>query len=152
MRELSPCPVIATANVVLLSIVVVLSGLSIITLSDKIDGHWAGGVPPLAVEGSQGQLCCGAKKTVIVQLCCDARENGDPEVSVQLSCSVKFGSPVKSLKPPKGLLIFCSRIVMLVRVCALGSVLVRVILCCEGLAPNACCGNTRTDGVRVMDC
>ena len=38
----------------------------------------------------------------IMQLCCGARAKADPGGFAQLSCSVKFGSPLKSLNP-KGL-------------------------------------------------
>ena len=36
---------------------------------------------------------------VIVQLCCEASANGDPAELAQLSCDVKFGTPLKSLGP-----------------------------------------------------
>ena len=61
----------------------------------------AGAAPP-AVSGSHVQLCCGEKDMVIVQLCCGASEKADPGVEPQLSCSMKFGNPLKSLREKGG--------------------------------------------------
>jgi hypothetical protein len=51
------------------------------------------------MDGNHGQLCCGENAIVMEQLCCGAREKFDPGVLAQLSCSVKFGRPLKSLTP-----------------------------------------------------
>jgi hypothetical protein len=59
-------------------------------------GHEVGGAPEIDggfPKGSQGQLCWGLKVTLIEQ---DCPANSDEE---QLSCSEKFGNPVKSLIP-----------------------------------------------------
>ena len=45
-----------------------------------------------------GNFGCGEKYTVTTQLLLRyASENGDPAVELQLSCSVKFGTLLKSL-------------------------------------------------------
>src|ERR1700722_3419970 len=60
-------------------------------------GHLEGTSVPPADNGIHGQLSCGEKDIVLVQLWCGASENGAPGVELQLSCSVKFGTPLKSL-------------------------------------------------------
>lgn len=99
-RELSPTPDIGTAKDLsvsaLVGLVMVSTALSAGgdgTVAGRKGGHCDGA----ADDGSHGQLCCGENETVIVQLCCGARENDDPGDVVQLSCSVKLGSPSKSL-------------------------------------------------------
>jgi hypothetical protein len=87
-----------TANAVLLSALV---GLLTVKVAARGKGQADGGSPPSAVEGSQGQLCWGENEIVIVQLCCGASENGDPEVLEQLSFDEKFGNPLKSLGPKR---------------------------------------------------
>ena len=62
-------------------------------------GHAEGATPPSELEGSQGQLCCGENEIVIEQLCKGAKEKLAPGELAQLSCSVKFGSSLKSLDP-----------------------------------------------------
>jgi hypothetical protein len=49
-----------------------LSALTVLfTVSEAAsgNGHKEGGSPPSGTEGNQGQLCCGEKEIVIVQLC-----------------------------------------------------------------------------------
>ena len=96
---LNPVPVRGTAKAVLLS---ALTVLLTVRLAARGNGHRAGGSPPSAVDGNQGQLCWGENEMAIMQLCCGARANADPGGFAQLSCSVKFGRPLKSLSP-KGL-------------------------------------------------
>ena len=71
----------------------------------------------------------------------------------QLSCSIKLGRPVKSVKPPK-VLIGCCRfeIDKPVSVALEGSVLVRVIVCAEGEVPSACAGKVREGGDKEIGC
>jgi hypothetical protein len=87
-----------TANAVLLSALV---GLLTVKLALKGNGQSDGGSPPNAVDGNQGQLCWGENAMVMVQLCWGARENVDPAGLAQLSCSVKFAIPSKSLAPKR---------------------------------------------------
>src|SRR5580658_7038213 len=96
MIALKPIPVTGTANAVSLS---ALTGL--FTVNDAASGYGqsVGGSPPRAIDGNQGQLCCGENEIVMVQLCCGFKLNEDPAGFAQLSCSVKFGSPSKSLSP-----------------------------------------------------
>jgi hypothetical protein len=96
---LKPVPEMGTAKAVLLS---ALTGLLTVRLATSGNGQRDGGSPPSVVEGNQGQLCWGENEIAIWQLCCGARANADPGGLAQLSCSVKFGSPLKSLSP-KGL-------------------------------------------------
>ena len=62
-------------------------------------GQADGAIPPNDGDGSQGQLCCGENEIVIEQLCSGAREKVVPAELAQLSCSVKFGTWLKSLGP-----------------------------------------------------
>jgi hypothetical protein len=98
-RALNPMPVMGKANVVSPS---ALMGLLTINVAVKGNGQSDGATPPSAADGSHGQLCCGEKEIVIVQLCCGVSENVDPGALAQLSCVAKFGSLLKSLTP-KGL-------------------------------------------------
>ena len=101
MIALMPLPVMGTANDVSLSALV---GLVAVKAALSGCGQADGGSPPRAVDGIHEQLCCGENEIVIEQLCCGARENVEPNALAQLSCSVKFCTPSKSLTP-KGLVI-----------------------------------------------
>jgi hypothetical protein len=96
---LNPTPLMGTANAVRLS---ALTGLFTVKAAVRGTGQADGGFPPSAVDGNQGQLCCGENAIVMEQLCWGAREKDDPAGLAQLSCSVKFAIPSKSLSP-KGL-------------------------------------------------
>src|SRR3981081_1413943 len=153
---LSPVPRIGTANAGRLSALV---GLLTVSVAVRGNGHSVGAAPaadgggPPGVNGSQGQLCWGAKEIVIKQLCCGARENVACGALAQLSCSVKLWSPVKSLKAPKelpGSTRF--EIDKPVSVAFEGSVFVRVIVCVVGGTPSACGGNVREAGDKEMGC
>src|SRR5579862_6230317 len=127
------------ANAVFLSALV---GLFTFNVAANGKGHEAGGSPPSAVEGSQGQLCCGENAIVMVQLCCGLRLNAAPGELAQLSCSVKFGKPVKSLAPnglvsPGAGLISVRDKVKPVRGVVVRLLLVRVMVCV--VAPNPTC-------------
>jgi hypothetical protein len=98
---LKPIPVMGKAKAELLS---ALTGLLTVRVAASGNGQRDGGSPPSAVDGNQEQLSWGENEIAIMQLCCGARANADPGGFAQLSCSVKFGSPLKSLNP-KGLVI-----------------------------------------------
>ena len=93
---LKAVPLMGTANAVSLS---ALMGLLTVSVAARGKGHDDGGSPPSAVDGNQGQLCCGEYEIVMVQLSWGPRAKDDPGGLAQLSCSVKFGNPVKSLRP-----------------------------------------------------
>jgi hypothetical protein len=84
-----------------------LAELFTVTPAVRGNGHrdgaapiWDGGFPE--ASGSHGQLSWGENATVMEQLCCGPREKDDPKGFAQVSCSVKLGSPLKSLDPLKG--------------------------------------------------
>src|SRR6516162_4581482 len=93
---LKPDPVIGTAKAVRLS---ALTCVLTVTMAFSGYGHEEGFIPPSETDGSQGQLCCGENEIVIEQLCSGASEKVPPGELAQLSCSVKFGTPLKSLDP-----------------------------------------------------
>ena len=80
-----------------------------------------------------------------MQLCCGARLKGDPAGLAQLSCSVKFGSPLKSLNkvrsegPDWGLNPKANPISGVPETL----MLVSVIVCVAGADPTCCGGKTR---------
>ncbi len=95
---LLPMPLTGTAKFISWSALRLLTNLS---LAVRGVGHCAGAAPNGKVpEGNHGQPCCGENETVIVQLWCAASVKGDPEGLEQVSVSLKFGSPLKSLGPP----------------------------------------------------
>src|SRR5882757_4557678 len=102
--ELKPKALMGTANFVSLS---ALLGLLTVNAAAIGKGQEDGETPPSEVDGSHGQLCCGEKETVMEQLCCGAWEKDDPGGLAQLSCSVKFASPSKSLAPKRLVLPAC---------------------------------------------
>jgi hypothetical protein len=118
----------------------------------SVDGHAAGCIPPSAAAGSHGQLCCGENEIVIVQLCWGARSNEAPRELAQLSCSVKFGSPLKSLSPN----------MLVAPDCGLNAsetplsgafktlVLVSVIVCVVGADPSSWAGKVSDAGEIVI--
>ena len=132
---LKPVPVMGTAKAVLLS---ALTVLLTVRVAASGNGQRAGGSPPSAVDGNQGQLCCGENEIAIMQLCCGARANADPGGFAQLSCSVKFGSPLKSLNPKELEFPDCglNDNDKPVRGVAEGAVLVSVIVCVVGTDPT----------------
>ncbi|SRR5581483_1427034 len=85
---------------------------STVRVAESGNGHSDGGAPRidggvlLAANGSQGQLCWGVKDMVTEQDCPGNRENEVPSDDAQVSCSVKLGSPVKSLSPGSWLSVF----------------------------------------------
>ena len=87
------------------------------------------------------------------QLCCGARENGDPNEGAQLSCSVKLGSPLKSLTG-KFVLPGCDRKARdrPLSVDPEGSLLVSVMVCNVGVDPKACGGKVRNAGESEIGC
>ena len=93
---LSPGPVIGTAKALRLS---ALTCVLTVTVAFSGDGHADGDTPPSETEGNHGQLCWGENEIVIEQLWSGANENDAPGESAQLSCSVKFAVPLKSLAP-----------------------------------------------------
>src|SRR5258708_32162181 len=101
---LKPSALIGTANAVSLP---PLRGLFTVKVAFMARGQREGGSPPRETDGSHGQLCCGENEIVIEQLCCGAREKADPAGLAQLSCSVKFASPSKSLGPKRLVLPDC---------------------------------------------
>ena len=97
---LAPKPEMGAANAVSVS---ALTGLFTVNVAVSGIGQSAGGDPDMGPEdpgdtkGSQGQLSCGAKVIVITHDCPGAREKLDPAGEAHVSCSVKLGSPLKSL-------------------------------------------------------
>src|SRR5215468_612985 len=100
-----PTPVTGTENTESSSGTVGQSGQRTVTVAAKAGGAgnctgrtgWKGAHRGRGKLGCQGQLCCGEKDMVTVQLSCGANEKLDPGVALQLSCSVKFGIALKSL-------------------------------------------------------
>src|SRR5437879_4667402 len=148
---LKPTPLMGMANALSLS---ALAGLLTVKLAARGNGHEEGGTPPREVDGSQGQLCCGENEIVIEQLCCGPSENVDPGGFVQVSCSVKLGSPSKSLRPKR--LVFpdcglnCND--SPARVEPEGSVFVSVIVCAVGADPTCCAGKVSDAGDNRIGC
>src|SRR5208283_6111772 len=67
-----------------------------------VRGQYSGAAPVTDAglpKGIQGQLSCGAKATVMEQDAPEAREKVAPGEEAQVSCSVKLGTPLKSLCP-----------------------------------------------------
>jgi hypothetical protein len=151
MIALKPVPLMGTANAVSLS---ALIGLLAVNFATRGNGQADGGSPPSAVDGSQGQLCCGENEIVIEQLCCGARENADPDGLAQLSCSVKFGSPSKSLNPKR--LVFpdwgLNDNDKPVRGVPERPVFVSVIVCMVGADPTCCAGKVIEAGASIIGC
>jgi hypothetical protein len=113
-------------------------------------GHWAGSAPGL---GNKGQLCCGEKKIVIVQLCCGRRVKVDPGGFAHVSSSIKLGKPLKSLKPARAVPKsgrHDSDIPL--RVDPAGSVLVSVMVCEAVAEPTNWLGKLREAGDNVKGC
>jgi hypothetical protein len=61
-------------------------------------GHREGAAksPAPTDTGCQGQLSCGEKLIVSVQLCCGASENVEPGGELHVSASLKLGTALKS--------------------------------------------------------
>src|SRR5262245_8208400 len=111
------------------------------TLAVNGNGQREGGTPdgdgplPGDKNGIQGQFCCGANETVMVQDCPPTRENGDPGRVVQSSVSVKCGRPLKSLGP-NGPLVVLKPSVSPFTVAPAGSLFVSVMVCVVGAEPR----------------
>ena len=148
---LKPDPVIGTAKAVSSSALV---GLLTVSVAVKGHGQCGGGIPPDAVDGNHGQLSCGENEIVIEQLCCGASVNVAPGELAQVSCSVKFGTPSKSLGPNR----------LVVPACGLNdsnkpvsgvperAVLVRVMVCAVAADPTCCGGKVSEAGTNVIGC
>src|SRR5579872_314623 len=151
---LNPIPLSGMANEVLLS---ELTGLTTVSAACSGNGQAEGGSPPSAVEGNQGQLCCGANEIVMMQLSCEFSAKLAPGVCEQLSCSMKSGSPVKSLAPnglvmPGAGLNVASEIVRPLSGLLERVLLVSVIVCVLGKDPTCCGGNVSVAGDIRIGC
>ena len=142
-----------TAKDVLLS---ALAGLFTVKLAARGNGHCDGAAPRIEGEfpnGIHGQLSCGLKVIVIEHDCPGPREKLDPSDEAQVSCSAKFGRPLKSLGPLSKSPLFTDQLkVIPLRVAPEGSLLVRVIVWVVGAEPSNCGGNVRRADDSVIGC
>src|SRR5689334_10642857 len=96
---LAPKPVIGTAKVWFMSALVGLFTVNVAVAGNgQRDGaapNNDGGLP----KGSHGQIICGVNETVIEQDWPGVREKLVPGEVAHVSCSEKFGRPLKSLSP-----------------------------------------------------
>src|SRR5258708_7733534 len=148
---LKPSALIGTANAVSLS---ALLGLLTVKVALMARGQREGGTPPVEIDGSHGQLCCGENEIVIEQLCCGAREKADPAGLAQLSCSVRFASPSKSLGPKRLVLPDCglNNKDNPVRGVPDRPVFVNVMVCVVGADPTCCDGKVSEAGDKRIGC
>ena len=134
-----------------------LDGLCTINAALKGNGQLAGAAPSNDAglpKGSHGQLSCGENATRTVQDCPASREKADPNEGAQVSASVKFASPLKSLGAPlsKAPLLTCQESDRPLNVAPDGSLLVMSKLCAAAPAPSNCEGKVIDAGVRVTGC
>jgi hypothetical protein len=84
-----PEPVIGTAKEVLLS-----AETGLVTVKVAVNGSGQPAIETPPAFGAHEQPSCGANVIIMLQLCPEVEELRNAE---QLSVSVKFGMPVKSL-------------------------------------------------------
>src|ERR1700722_5581411 len=145
---LTPVPAMGTEKNTLLS---GLLWVVTVNVAASGSGHHSGAAPVIdggAPNGSHGQLSWGVNETVMMQDLPALSENVEPKGDAQVSCSRKFGRPLKSLGPLNEPLstFHCRARPFKVEM----ELLDKVIVCVVAGEPSICAGKVITGGVRVI--